>query len=152
MGMFQFSIADGQITNRLPKLQDGFSGVVQINRTEISKTRQGDKFFANFTVVVTNDETKHPVGKMYSWGQSLLDPNIAKNAMKQFLTAVCGVKADDEAAIKALEPSMDAIIGAAVQSPDQNQLCSRYVRVETFEKTTGNNRPFMNHNWSAYVG
>ncbi len=146
--MFQFQgVGQAQITNRPPKLKGGFVGEVQLTRTEVQKTRHGEKFFANIRVLQSNMPEVHPVGQICSWGQKLLDPNIANPALKVFVAAFAGIPLNDEAKLKELEQHMDNILTQSVASPESNMLVGRRARVETEATKTGENRDFMRHNW-----
>lgn len=150
--MFTFSgIGQAQISDRRPKLKDGFVGVVEITRTEVKRTRNaGDKMFVEFRILESNMVQVHPVGQGCSWGQSLLDSNVANGSLKRFLAAVAGIPVEDKDRMAVLEQHMDNILNTAVQFPDvvgTNQLVGRKVRVETMQTRTGNNRDFMIHNW-----
>jgi hypothetical protein len=154
--MFTFQgVGQAQISDRRPKLKDGFVGVVEVTRTEVKRTRNaGDKMFVEFTVVESNNQQVHPVGQGYSWGQSLLDQNVANGSLKRFLAAVAGIQTDDKDKMLMLEQHMDNILNTAIQYPDvagTNQLVGRKVRVETQATRTGNNRDFMIHNWYPVV-
>lgn len=149
--MFTFSgVGQAQISDRRPKLKDGFVGVVRVTRTEVKRTRNaGDKLFVEFTIVESNNPQLHPVGQGYSWGQSLLDQNVSNGALKRFVAAVAGVNTDDKDRMAQLEQHMDNLLNTAIQYPDAapNQLIGRVVRVETMHTKTGNNRDFIVHNW-----
>lgn len=147
--LFQFQgVGQAQISDRKPKLKHGFVGVVELTRTEVKRTRNaGDKLFVEFVIRDTNTPQVHPLGQGYSWGQSLLDQNVANGSLKRFIAAVAGINVDDKEKMAQLEAHMDNILNAAVSSPEQNQLVGRRVRVETMQTTTGNNRDFMVHNW-----
>lgn len=147
--LFQFQgIGQAQISDRKPKLKDGFVGVVELIRTEVKRTRNaGDKLFVEFRLCDTNMAQVHPLGQECSWGQSLLDQNVANGSLKRFLAAVAGIQVDNKEQMAALEAHMDNILNAAIASPEQNQLIGRRVRVETMQTKTGNNRDFMVHNW-----
>lgn len=149
--MFTFSgVGQAQISDRRPKLKDGFIGTVRVTRTEVKRTRNaGDKLFVEFTVVESNNSQVHPVGQGYSWGQSLLDQNIANGSLKRFVAAVAGIALDNKEQMAVLEQHMDNILNTAIQHPDAapNQLIGRNVRVETMHTKTGNNRDFIVHNW-----
>lgn len=154
--MFTFSgVGQAQITDRKPKLKDGFVGVVEITRTEVKRTRNaGDKMFVEFRVVDTNMPQVHPVGQGCSWGQSLLDQNVANGSLKRFLAAVAGIPTEDKDKMALLEQHMDNILNMAVQYPDvpgTNQLLGRKVRLETMHTKTGNNRDFIVHNWYPLI-
>lgn len=154
--MFQFSgVGQAQISDRKPKLKDGFVGVVEITRTEVKRTRNaGDKLFVEFRVCDSNMQQVHPVGQGCSWGQSLLDQNVANGSLKRFLAAVAGISVEDAEKMKLLEQHMDNILNTAIQHPDTpgtNQLVGRRVRVETMHTKTGNNRDFIVHTWYPLV-
>lgn len=150
--LFTFQgVGQAEISDRMPKLKDGFVGVVAIKRLEVKRTRNaGDKLFIEFDVVESNDPRIHPVGTRYSWGVSLLDTKIANGNIKRWCAAVAGVKVADEQVMAGVEANMDAWMNQAVQQPDNNVFVNRYARVETHATTTGNNRPFMVHEWSPY--
>lgn len=147
--LFQFQgIGQAQISDRKPKLKDGFVGVVELTRTEVKRTRNaGDKLFVELKICDTNMAQVHPLGQEVSWGQSLLDQNVANGSLKRFLAAVAGIPVDDKDKMAQLEAHMDNILNAAIASPEQNQLIGRRVRVETMHTKTSNNRDFMVHNW-----
>ena len=153
--LFTFQgVGQAQITDRKPKLKDGFVGIVQITRTEVKRTRNaGDKLFVEFTVVESNNPQLHPLGQSYSWGQSLLDQTIANGSLKRFIAAVAGVPIDDKDKMAALEPHMDNLFNTAIANPDTqgvNPFVGRKVRVETQQVKTGNNRDFMAHTWIPF--
>lgn len=147
--LFQFQgIGQAQISDRKPKLKDQFVGVVELTRTEVKRTRNaGDKLFVEFRICDTNMPQVHPLGQGCSWGQSLLDQNVANGSLKRFLAAVAGINTEDKDKMAQLEAHMDNILNSAISSPEQNQLVGRRVRVETMHTRTGNNRDFMVHNW-----
>lgn len=139
------------MTNRPPKLRSGFSGVVEIKRTEVKRTRNaGDKMFVEFDVVESNMPQVHPQGQRCSWGQGLLDMNVAGGALKTFVAAAAGVAMDNDQGLAALAPHMDGLLNEAVSQPDTNRLVGRKLRVETNQIKTGNNRDFIVHNWYPF--
>lgn len=150
--LFTFQgVGQAQISDRRPKLKDGFVGIVEVLRTEVKRTRNaGDKLFVEFRVLESNMLQVHPVGQVCSWGQSLLDQTVANGSLKRFISAVAGVASDDKDRMSALEPHMDNLFNTAVANPDVqgvNPLVGRKVRVETQQVKTGNNRDFMTHSW-----
>lgn len=146
--MFQFrGVGQAQITNRPPKFKNRFVGEVEIVRLEVQKTRHGDKFFAGVKILSSNMTDVHPVGQICSWGQKLIDENIAYPALKVFLAAFAGIPLKDEEKLAQLEAHMDALLTEAVANPENNRLVGRRARLETEEIKTGENRDFMRHNW-----
>lgn len=150
--LFQFSgIGTAEVFDRKRKLKPNFLGTVELNRTEVKRTRQaGDKLFVEFTVRETNMPQVHPVGDECSWGQKLLDGNVANGALKRFLAAVAGVRLDDKEQMAQLEQHMDNVMNNAIEYPDRNQLIGRLVRVETTQIKTKENRDFILHTWMPY--
>lgn len=155
MGFTFQGVGQAEISDRRPKFKDGFVGVVEIIRTDVKRTRKaGDKLFVEVRVVESNQHTIHPVGQIYSWGQSLLDQSVANGSLKRFVAAVAGVQVETKEQLAQIEPHMDSLLNAAVENPDNtdrnkapNQLVGRRVRLETQQGQTGNNRDFMFHNW-----
>lgn len=148
--LFHFQgVGQASITNRPPKFKHGFSGEVQLVRTEVQKTRHGEKFFASVRVITSNMPEIHPIGQVCSWGQKLLDANIFNGALKVFVAAFAGIPLSNEPKLKELEGHMDNILNAAVASPEQNMLIGRRAKVETEATKTDENRDFMRHNWYA---
>lgn len=158
---FQFQgVGQAEISDRRPKLKDGFVGVVEITRTEVKRTRNaGEKLFVEFKIITTNNQQLHPVGQGYSWGQGLLDVNVANGSLKRFLAAVAGIQIENKVALQGFEPHMDNLLNSAIENPDNtdrtkapNRLIGRQVCCETQHTKTGNNRDFIVHNWYPFIG
>ena len=160
MGFTFQGVGQAEISDRRPKFKDGFVGVVEIVRTDVKRTRKaGDKLFVEVRIIESNQHNIHPVGQIYSWGQSLLDQSVANGSLKRFVAAVAGVSADTKEQLDQITPHMDALLNAAVENPDSrdpnqapNRLVGRRVRLETQQGRTGNDRDFMFHNWFALTG
>lgn len=155
MGFTFQGVGQAEISDRRPKFKDGFVGVVEIVRTDVKRTRKaGDKLFVEVRVIESNQQNIHPIGQIYSWGQSLLDQSVANGALKRFVAAVAGVQIETKEQLDQIAPHMDALLNAAVENPDNsdtnkapNRLVGRRVRLETQQVRTGNDRDFMAHNW-----
>ncbi|MBK8999622.1 MAG: DUF3854 domain-containing protein [Myxococcales bacterium] len=121
------------------KLRPGFVGVVQVTSIEVKPTEYGECAFTEFTVVETNIPEQHWCGAPVVWVQSLKNVEIAKSAFKEFLQA-----------LKVPETEMESAIKAAIESPRNNALTNRRVRVQTHETQTKNG-PFIVHNWFPFT-
>jgi len=156
---------------RLPKLADGFEGVLQIVKTWVKDGRRGPMFMCECIVMQSNHPT-NPVGQRIMWKQDLTNKNVADNAMFQWAAAVFGIGGENEAGLNWLRASLGddnstyppkpGLLSHAVGNVPQSGMTQeynlfthdlqtrqpRYVACRAFQTTTGNNRQFLAHNWA----
>lgn len=135
---------------RLPQLGDGFEGVCKIEKTYVNETRFGHKFFCEMTVMSSNLH-QNPVGQRVIFKQDLTKRDVADNALLTWGAGILGVAREDGPRVAQLQAAMDGLINYAVYYQDNNNFTQKYVLVKARHITTGNNRPFVAHDWFPYV-
>lgn len=149
--------------HRLPKLSDGFEGVLQIAKTWIKDGRKGPLFMCECVVAQSNMQA-HPVGQRIMWMQDLTNKNVCDNALFQWAAAVYGFQENNEPALNWLRQNLgnDPQTGrtglfhyATYVNQEFNPFTHnmetqqpRYVAVRVYQTTTQNNRTFRAHNFA----
>jgi len=147
---------------RLPKLQDGFEGVLQVVKTWVKDGRRGNLFMCEMIVAQSNHPS-NPVGQRVMWTQDLMNKNVCDDALFQWASACYGFTSENEPAINWLKKNMGedmfmqtgqhglfyyAIYVNQEQNPFTHNMETgqpRYVVCRVYMKKTQNNRDFRVH-------
>jgi len=148
---------------RLPKLQDGFEGILQVVKTWVKDGRRGNLFMCEMIVMQSNHPS-NPVGQRVMWTQDLMNKNVCDNALFQWGACCYGFQADNEAALNWLRQNMGndpqtgrqglfhyAIYVNQEQNPFTHNMETgqpRYVACRVYMKKTQNNRDFRVHDFA----
>lgn len=113
--MYQFSNFDRAEIGpaRLPELNDGFEGVIRMEKTYIQPTRFGDYFRIEFTIMSSN-HADNPVGQRATWKQDMTKKDVCNNSILQMAAAFMGVDRDDKPSVDALKQAMPGLLHYAV--------------------------------------
>lgn len=152
--MYQFDFGRAELgPPRLPTLTSGFDGILCLKKIYLKNTRQqGDKLFVEFLVYQSN-LPQHQAGQEVIWKQALTDRNVAENAVFSFAAAVFGIDAQAQLnpqvqqQVLQLRTYLNQYLQQAFQNPDNNYFTGKYVRCQTRDTVTRNNRQFVAHNF-----
>jgi hypothetical protein len=132
--MYQFDFGSARLgAPRLPKLKEGFDGLLLVKQFRLQRTRQwGDMLFVEFDVVQSNLQ-EHPVGQRVVWKQAIttVEPNTAAGAIFRFAAACFGIVQGNEAGERELQQNVNAYVNYGFQSPDNNYFTGKYIRCFT---------------------
>lgn len=130
--------------------EQGYDFVLRVDRCLKKKTRKGDAFIVEFTVMESNAPSD-PVGSSRTWFQKLTDTDIAFPAIKTFLITSMGFDMKRDAATIAAKMPPAVIDALGTEACEKQVLSGKVVRCRTVLKDKSKSEgKFTRHDFAPY--
>lgn len=150
MGIWD-GVQNAQIFERGTFLEEGHYKA-RIKRCLDKTTRKsGQAFIAEFELIESSNQAKHPIGQTASWFQKLTDKDVAFPAIKAFVAAVLGYDMSNKSHRDHFEANVGPqLVQILNHSCDEkiNYLKDKVVEIDVVKVTTTKGLPFSRHTFT----